>query len=350
MLSGGLALSAVWLLPTTSLATVNEADDHNEESPVAQDSTISTVQPQVRDLVTRYEASGSVSAAVSQAVASPAEGTLVWMTEPGTLIQPGDVLAVVDDHPVTVIEGGMPMWRALTVGDEGADVKQLELALAGFGFNADANVTIDEIYTSATSAMVSEWQAEIGAVETGTVGRYDVVALDQPMTVSGTEVIVGALLSEGDVLLGLDSTEQIVRASIPVAEAVTLSVGDAADLDLPDRSTLSGVVRTISLGSDTAVRIAEIEIINDSGELSEELPGVRSLQGVTVEVGWDDIIATDVLTLPADTFRHLDDGSYVLGVLSGDGSVTALVVEPGRQVGNFVEVASLPLGAQVVQP
>ena len=128
-------------------------------------------------------------------------------------------------------------------------------------------------------------------------------------------------------------------------------MGDQVDLRFPDRTSAAGEVRSLTLGVDTAVRIADIAFVEtDDAEGDEEEGGVgRTFEGVTVDVTWDEIVAIDVLTIPADTFRHLDDGTYVVDVRADDGTIVALAVEPGRQVGTSVEVAAIPVDAEIVQ-
>ncbi len=349
LLAATLTIGGLWTLLDIgeANASAEESSVDDGEAPSPEVSQYVTVQAAQQDLALSHEVSGTVVAVASQAVSSPADGTVVQVAEPGTTVSPGDVLVVVDDQPVTAISGTIPMWRDLQFGDVGDDVEQLEIALAWLGFDPDGNVTIDTEYTSATAAMVADWQDQSGLDATGSVGRFDIVVMAETMTVGALDVPIGAIVSEGDDLVRLDAVEQIVVASIPVADAVSLSIGDAVDLRLPDRTTVPGVIHTLALGTDAAVRVAEIGFVDEPTEDDAVTP---SFAGVTVEISWDEVVATDVLTVPADAFRHLDDGSYVLDVLNGDGTVTSFGVEPGRVVGNLVEVSGLPIGASIIRP
>ncbi len=70
----------------------------------------------------------------------------------GARLGPGDVAMAVDDRPVFVLPGAIPMHRDLGPGDEGPDVRQLEQALAGLGLRPGA---VDGRYDAATAAAVS---------------------------------------------------------------------------------------------------------------------------------------------------------------------------------------------------
>ncbi|MDW5598359.1 peptidoglycan-binding domain-containing protein, partial [Conexibacter stalactiti] len=101
-------------------------------------------------------------------------GTLTWLPQTGATIRPGERLFAVDGEPVILLDGRVPAWRTLTSGDEGADVRQLERNLAAFGYDPG---TVDDDYTSATVAAVSDWQESLGVAETGTVELGAVVFL-----------------------------------------------------------------------------------------------------------------------------------------------------------------------------
>ncbi|HST41336.1 MAG TPA: peptidoglycan-binding domain-containing protein [Conexibacter sp.] len=101
-------------------------------------------------------------------------GTLTWLPRTGATIRPGERLFAVDGEPVILLDGRVPAWRALTSGDEGADVRQLERNLSAFGYDPG---TVDDEYTSATAAAVSDWQESLGVEESGTVELGSVVFL-----------------------------------------------------------------------------------------------------------------------------------------------------------------------------
>ena len=74
-----------------------------------------------------------------------------------------------------------------------------------------------------------------------------------------------------------------------------------------------------------------------------------TLSGLGVELSWEHVIAEEVPTLPANAFRRLDDGRYVLDRVDGQ-ELTAISVVPGRQVGSRVEVVGVPLDAAYLAP
>jgi peptidoglycan hydrolase-like protein with peptidoglycan-binding domain len=119
---------------------------------------------------------------------------------PGAPVEPGDVLFTVDLRPVVVAEGQVPAFRDLQLGDEGADVSQLQTLLAGLGF---LGAEPDGQFGTATDAAVRQWQAALAVENDGTVRRGDVVfAPELPARVVATDALaIGAPLGDGEVVV-----------------------------------------------------------------------------------------------------------------------------------------------------
>ena len=308
-----------------------------------------------------YESVGRLTPASSLDVVSPSSGTVVDIASAGSTLSAGSVLAVVDDEPVVVLNGEIPSWRDLGVGDEGADVEQLESALATAGFDPDQTVTVDEEYTTATATMVEAWQEAIGAEPTGDVSRSAVVYVADAMRVEFVESPMGAVVASGDLLLELASVERVVVSEVPVADAVDLAAGAPIAIRLPDRTMLDATVRSVTASTDASVRNVVVEIAGAPNESAQDDSGqsdsaqdhsgqnesLAGLGDVEIDLLWSVSVADDVPTLPAGAFRRLDDGTYVVDIID-DGELESVVVEPGRQVGTRVEVVGVPRGADVV--
>ena len=71
-------------------------------------------------------------------------GVLTWLASEGSVLENGSVVARIDEEPVVVLEGDIPMYRTLRDGVEGADVEQLEAALVALGYDPDGDVAVDE--------------------------------------------------------------------------------------------------------------------------------------------------------------------------------------------------------------
>lgn len=101
--------------------------------------TTLTVPVEYRELTATVVVRGDVAAGQQFDVAGPAsEGSAVVTrvrTKPDKPVLPGKVLVEVAGRPVFALKGAVPAYRDLRPGYSGADVKQLQVALAALGFD-----------------------------------------------------------------------------------------------------------------------------------------------------------------------------------------------------------------------
>lgn len=113
----------------------------------------------------------------------------------------GDVLYRIDNHPVRILAGPMPMYRDLGAGDRGADVQALNAALAQMGY---ATTPDSDRYGPATTAAVKAWQRDLGIAQSGTLERdeiYFTPNLPRAITFDRELMRVGVVLAGGETLL-----------------------------------------------------------------------------------------------------------------------------------------------------
>ncbi|MDO8186847.1 peptidoglycan-binding protein, partial [Conexibacter sp. CPCC 205706] len=134
-----------------------------------------------RTLVDSATVDGTLGYGSSRPALDRRGGTLTWLPRTGATIHPGERIFAVDGDPVILLDGTTPAWRTMKVGDEGADVLQLERNLAALGHDPG---TVDDEYTAATAAAVRAWQDDWGMAESGRVELGDVVFLPGARRVS----------------------------------------------------------------------------------------------------------------------------------------------------------------------
>ncbi|MEU5515066.1 peptidoglycan-binding domain-containing protein [Streptomyces griseoaurantiacus] len=232
-----------------------------------------------------------------------AEGTVTWLPATGATVRRGQQVLRVDDRPVVLLYGSLPMYRELGVrrpaarapeggensaasgggasaasGGEaggtgagakaspgatggvtspdtasitpaapprplhGMDVKQFEANLSALGYSG---FTVDESYTELTAAAVKRWQADLGLPRTGRVGLGDVVYASGPVRIAGTSARVGEAAS-GDPV-SYTSTSRMVTVGVPAGDTDWARRGSEVSVELPDGHTVTGTVA--SLGS-----------------------------------------------------------------------------------------------------
>ena len=108
---------------------------------------------------------GTVRYGAPQAVTLPKSalkpGTGIVSVPPtkGAQLGEGTVALSVSGRPVFILQGAQPAYRDLGPGDEGADVRQLEEALARLGFDPGPR---DGLYDGGAAAAVSAWYRAAG--------------------------------------------------------------------------------------------------------------------------------------------------------------------------------------------
>jgi len=160
--------------------------------------------------------------------------------EPGTAVEPGDVLFTVDLRPVIVAQGAIPSFRDMKAGDEGSDVRQLQELLTGLGFLDGES---DGRFGMSTEAAVRAWQASLGLDDDGVVLRGDIVfAPELPARVVATEALsVGAPLTGGEIVVSaLAPAPTIVVPLTPEQRDLVPLSGDVV-ITYPD-GTWPGVI------------------------------------------------------------------------------------------------------------
>ncbi len=299
-----------------------------DEVAVQSEPEISTAAAEIRTLSVDYESTGLLVFKPSIVVAAPDSGTVTRVVEAGTLLSNGDVIAVVDDVPVVWLGGEVPAWRTMKVGDTGVDVAQLESSLDSLGFNSDANVTIDDEYTTATALMVESWQEAAGAPMTGRIELGAVVFGGERSRVAGVAVVIGSTVAQDAVLVSLGTDSRVATFDVASVDAVTLAAGDSVSVRLPDRSVVDATVDSIARSVDTWT------ITTTFGQV--DLP---VLDIVDVNLEWERATVTDQLTIPSSALLRLDDGTYVVDIVIAD-LIERRPVELGPWVGTRVAVTA----------
>ncbi|MBC9719431.1 peptidoglycan-binding protein [Streptomyces sp. TRM66268-LWL] len=123
------------------------------------------------DLEATKSVPGELGYAEGATVQGTAPGTVTWLPGIGATVKRGEALYKVDNRPVVLLYGNVPMYRDLTKGLKGPDVRQVNDNLRTLGYGAPAGDT----FTSATAASVRAWQRDLSAEGTGQLAKGGVV-------------------------------------------------------------------------------------------------------------------------------------------------------------------------------
>ncbi len=269
--------------------------------------------------------------------ASGGRGTLTGLAAEGRTVSRGETVYRVDNEPVPLLYGGLPVYRTLRSGVEGSDVKQLEKNLQALGYTG---FTVDKTFSYATAQAVQQWQEDLGVEETGQIKPGSVVIASGPIRIAEHKKAVGDPAS--GVVLTYTGTTRVVTVDLDVDLQHLVKKGDKVTVEVPGGDTVEGKiikVGTVAAGGDKEDQEeATIEVtISLSGE--EELGG---LDQAPVEVRLTSNRRRDVLAVPISALLALPDGGYGVQVVQG-GTTRTIAVDVGMFADGKVEVTGTGL-------
>ncbi|MEV6969229.1 peptidoglycan-binding protein [Hamadaea sp. NPDC051192] len=279
-------------------------------------------------LVSWVTMDGQVGFGLAQPIASTAAGTVTWLATPGTTITRGKPFVRVDDKPVVLLYGQLPMYRDLQAGVEGADVAQFETNLKALGYTG---FTVDKEFSSSTTTAVKRWQADLGLPETGVVAAGQIVYASAAVRVAQQLVRLGAA-SPAEVVSATGTTKMIT-VSAQTADAGWAVRAAKVTIELPDGTTTEGKVDSIgdapeSEGHGPTVTI--LVAVADQKALGRLDRGTVTVRHAAQE-------RKDVLTVPIAALLALAEGGYGVEVVDG-GKSTVVAVRVGLFAGGRVEI------------
>jgi peptidoglycan hydrolase-like protein with peptidoglycan-binding domain len=306
-----------------------------------QAGTTATVER--RDLVQHETVNGTLGYADAASRYAPAIGTVTALRDPGSVVRRGQALYWLDGMPVTLMYGGVPMWRRLDArSSDGPDIRQLERNLVALGHDPNDAIEVDDEWDSATTAAVKRWQEDRGLAETGAVEPGQIAFLSGQRRIGQSRTAVGALLQPGSEILETTSTRRIVTADLEADKQLLVAKGDRVTVELPDGRSVNGTITKVG-------RVAESETDPATGEQTEPtIPveirlarGVKAgkLDQTPVDVSLEKARVKRALTVPVSALLALAEGGYAVEVVNRDGSTRLVRVQLGMFADGYVQIS-----------
>lgn len=341
----GLAALAVPVLAAGAAGgwVLTRTDGAPAEATATDQPPTATVTKQ--DLIETKDVDGVLGYGEQAKLVTAAQGTVTWLPEQGSIVGRGQPVARIDQRPVTLLYGSVPMYRTLSPGAEGNDVAQLEKNLTVLGYDG---FTADDEYTAATADVVEQWQDDLGLDETGTVTPAEVVFTSGAIRVAEQVAQVGG--KTGSALLGYTGTRRIVTVDLAVADRSLARAGGKVVVELPSGDTAKATIQTVGTVAELPQQQTGTEQA-DPGDATVEVTvrlddpkagGSLDQAPVTVELVSER--RKGVLAVPVAALLALGEGGYGLQVISGDGS-RIVAVETGMYAGGKVEVSGTGIAA-----
>jgi hypothetical protein len=178
-------------------------------------------------LTYRARPDGSPFSAINQA-----QGVYTRLPEAGDEIGCTRVLYRVDDRPVLLLCGAIPAYRALHVGDAGADVRQLNRNLHVRGAGA--------AFTARTRSALRALQRRRGTSATGALALGDAVFLPEAVRIAKVAGQLGGPARPGAPALDATSDTLEVQVNLDPSDQGRVERGDRAQVTLPGNTTVAG--------------------------------------------------------------------------------------------------------------
>ncbi|MFG2004266.1 peptidoglycan-binding protein [Spirillospora sp. NPDC048911] len=349
----------VLLAPAGVAAVVMDPFDDGDARPASSADGTSLAAVREGPLSTQVTQSGTLSYAASgdgtpYAVVNQAKGTYTRVPGAGKEIGCGRTLYRVDEKPVVLICGATPAYRALSVGDEGREVRYLNANLVRLGYaeRSELNPRSDH-YGAETAEAVAELQDALGVDETGRLNLGDAVFLPGPLRVTKAMAKAGTRAVPGAQVAQTTSARRQVIVELDPGQQSQVKVGDRVQITLPDNRTTPGRVSRIGrvAKADDAKKDAPSPTLpvyitlsrpKDAGKLDEAPVQVQiTTEGVK-----------KALTVPVTALMGKAGGGYVVEVAAGQARrlvpVTLGIFDNDN---GLVQVSgALSVGDQVVVP
>lgn len=282
-------------------------------------------------LVETKDVDGTLGYGSTRTVTGAGHGTLTWLPAPGSVISRGRPVYRVDDEPVPLLYGRLPLYRTLSPGKEGADVEQLERNLRALGY---AGFTVDDAYSAATAAAVKRWQSDLGVAQTGRIAPGAAVVAPGRIRVAERKAGVGDRV--GGPVLTCTGTSRVVSVDLDVQYRRLVRKGAGVKVELPSGDTVKGEVASVGKvaeeGKEGEPATVEVEISVGSQK------SLGSYDKAPVTVSLTANRHRGVLSVPIGALLARSDGGYAVQVVE-NGRVRTVPVETGVFTGGRVEIS-----------
>ncbi|SDE21095.1 peptidoglycan-binding domain-containing protein [Glycomyces harbinensis] len=324
-----IAVAAILSAGATTLVVLDARGDTAEEEPEAD---FPTAVVELGDITAVETWKGTLDHGTPATIGTAASGTVTRLPAVGDDLAVGDTEIYVDEQPVVLLEGVIPMYRDLGPGDKGRDVEQLERGLADLGYDG---FTVDREFTWYTAEAVRRWQRDLKVEKTGTVGADAVVFVAEGGRVDRLHVAVGDTVAAGDAVLDLSGPEVFASLEVEVSDLDLVETGTEVLVLPADGTTVAGTVARREVveadaeaEGEEAEPVARIEVA-----LAEPVPEEQIGSPVSVEVVVER--REDVLLVPVSALLALSEGGFGLQLAGQDAIV---VVETGLFADGKVEI------------
>ncbi|WP_248958155.1 peptidoglycan-binding protein [Sphaerisporangium perillae] len=321
-------------------------------APVAGTPSTGLAQVTKGTLSARTLENGKLGYAGDHQVVNKADGTVTRLPAVGQVAGQGKALYRVDGKPVILLYGAVPVYRDLSWGMEGADVRQLNAALVALGYAAKDDLDPDSAYFGRqTYYALEKLQDEVGLEETGelTLGQAVFVPA-RTIRITKVTAVRGASVAPGMVVVHASSTRRQVTVALSANQQSQVAAGDKVTISLPNGRTTPGVVSSVGKVATKVDNSTTIDVQITPSKPKE----TGKLDQAPVQVSIVSETVKNVLSAPVNALLALAGGGYAVEVVEAGGAHRLIPVRLGLfdDSAGKVEIAGdgLAAGQNIVVP
>jgi hypothetical protein len=243
-------------------------------------------------------------------------GTYTWLPATGAVIGCGRALDRVTNNPVVLLCGSTPVYRSLSEGDSGPDVRELNANLVALGYASRAALDpASDYFSAATAGALERLQARLGVDQTGSLADGQAVFLPGPLRITKVIATLGTDAGPGAPLAQATSTRRQVVVDLDVNEQSSVKPGDRVTITLPNNQATAGIVTSVGTVASNSGQSTTIPV--DIKLLNPRIAG--TLDQATVQVQITTGTAHDALIVPVKALLALAGGGYAVETIDPAG-------------------------------
>jgi peptidoglycan hydrolase-like protein with peptidoglycan-binding domain len=340
-------VAAVAIMGTVALVALLSSDDADPEPVAEVASEAETAAVVRRDITETRTVEGTLGFGEKTPFPTGGTGVVTSLPAKGARIDPGIVLYGLDNHPVHMFPGEVPMYRDFEIEmEDGADVLQLEQTLDFLGYGT--GMTVDANFTTATADAIEDWQTNIGVPATGLIEKGKIVFYTDPIRIASVDSTVGAQIIPDQVIFQISDINQVVTVELPPEDRDLFAPEDQVEVEFPDGLIIPGTVTAVRETTTSAAAAAPAvpgapqadegsdTIIEVTIVLAED-PGASGFEGVPVEIEVVTSQLSGVLVVPVPSLLALAGGGHAVEVVveTPEGTKTTELI--GVELGEFAD-------------
>jgi hypothetical protein len=281
------------------------------------------------------------------------QGTYTSVPASGQAYRQGQVLYQVDQTPVILLYGTVPLYRALSEGMTGSDVQQLNRDLVALGEASSSELDPgSDYFSSETADALEKLQSSLRVTETGSLQTDQAIFVPGAVQVISVLAAVGGQAGPGSPVAQATSTARQVTIALDATEQSEVKVGNKVTITLPDGQETTGTVSSVGTvvtpaaagGTSTVTVLVTPASSASLGDLTQ----------APVEVSITTATVPDALAVPVDALLPTASGGYEVEVVSRTGRHYLVPVSLGvsdQETGQVqVSGPGLAAGQEVVVP